>query len=213
MPDFGEGVRYGSEGAQIGSTFSTTGTAIGGGIGFLAGLFGGKSEEDVNSERFRQFLDVLSRMKKETLNQTAQSSSGFLEQATANARRRAAAAGLKGADVNANIIPAQSSAARSASEAQRAVNQQFNQAEINATAQFEGRPIPPSALDYAGEFGGAVAKQLNFEKYLDVIGGKNSPVPADISQVPGQTNPKYYVSPGIDYRGGSDGGYLMDVFK
>lgn len=167
MPDFGSGVRYGAQGAAVGTSIAPgIGTAIGGGIGFLAGLFGGGDDEEERQKRFQQFLRVLADEKRQRAMDVFKQTSGLTQQATAGAARRARAAGRDPEDY---ILPAQTAAIGASTEAMRTALQPYDEKRLGAEYEFAQRPMEPNTLDYLMEAGSALGGYLQNERVVKAI--------------------------------------------
>jgi len=172
MPSVSGAVKYGSQGAAIGTAIAPgIGTAIGGGVGFLAGLFGGGDDEEERQKRFKEFLGMLGKEKRRRQIEAFKQSSGQIQQATAGAARRARAGGKDAEDA---IIPAATSGARVASENVRQSTAGIDQQIIDAHRDFADRPIEPNALDYLVQAGGAVGNYLQNDRLTEAIKGSGA---------------------------------------
>lgn len=169
MPDFQSGVKYGAQGAAIGTSIAPgIGTAIGGGIGFLAGLFGGGgNDEEERQKRFQEFLRQLAQDRKRKAREVMTRTSGQVQQATAGAARRAAASGRDAEDA---ILPAQGNAIRAGTREMTAALEPYDRAKTEAQYSFADRPIEPNTLDYLVEAGGAVGSVFQNNRLIEQIG-------------------------------------------
>jgi hypothetical protein len=179
MPDFQSGVKYGAQGAAIGTSIAPgIGTAIGGGLGFLAGLFGGGNDEEERQRRFQEFLRTLAAERKRKVEEVMKRTSGLTQQATAAAGRRARASGRPD-QAESYILPAAQQATRAGTEAIGPTLDYYDRKRVESEADFAGRPIEPNTLDYLVEAGGAVGNIFQNQRLIEQIGkmgGTNTPV-------------------------------------
>lgn len=179
MNKTGKAIRYGSQGAAVGFSFGgPVGAAIGAGAGVLGSLlFGGPDDgpddEEIRQQRYNSWMDFLGQQKKTALQDTFKLNSGVMARMTAGAKRRAAGAGYTGNDTEAYLIPAQAEAASQATGNINTTKKAFTDAELNARADFENRPIEPNSMDYLMEAGSQGAKYYQDQRYIDMVSGGN----------------------------------------
>jgi gas vesicle protein len=162
-----EAIGLAGTGAGIGAAFGGIGAPIGAAAGFLGGLFlGGKSEEQIRQERYREYLNMLNELKRERLRRAMQSNIGAMQNATAMARQRAASLGRSAEQF---ILPAQREIA---ANQQNVINQAiapYEGAITEAGASFAGRPIEPSSMDYLMAAGQSLGTLMPQMRYLDIL--------------------------------------------
>jgi hypothetical protein len=171
-----------AQGAMIGSVIPGLGTvagaAIGGGVQLLSSLFSRDPEEERRS-RYAAYLEKVRELRTRALEdlETGTTTSlrrigtqtvGLAGQDRAAAARRAIALG-RSADAESFILPSQQKIYEQGSlatqnllegaERRRSdINQRYLNAELDAEAGFQDRPIEPTLSDTLAEIGGAVAE-------------------------------------------------------
>ena len=174
MADFNLGNAFtsGAQGALAGSTFGPVGTAIGGGIGLLSGLFS-SDPADLAKQWWETFKKSLQDMKANTLatgtsfinSQTAANKAD----ATIRGKRNAIASG-RDYQSQSFILPgtgqAETTGANALDKFTLDTNQQFNNAEIQANLGEMNLPLPTQPSEYFDVAANAVGQYgANKKKY------------------------------------------------
>ena len=182
MPDLGSAFSSGVQGALAGSSIAPgIGTAIGGGIGLLSGLFS-SDPADLAKQRWETFKKSLQDMKANTLatgtsfinSQTAANKAD----ATIRGKRNAIASG-RDYQSQSFILPgtgqAETTGANALDKFTLDTNQQFNNAEIQANLGEMNLPLPTQPSEYFDVAANAVGQYgANKKKYKMLEDALNS---------------------------------------
>lgn len=159
------------------------------GAGLVNNMLSGGSAERERQARMQRLLQQIAQQRASTLAagsreivKGTESSAGVARQAAA---RRAAAAGVSGANAESYVLPGESNAYNRGTDALEnfttETNRTFDRAALNAEADFADRPIAPDASDYLMEIGSGALKFGQDREYLDAMNSLNAPNP----QAPG----------------------------
>ena len=181
--NFGSDLGYAATGAAEGAAIGgPIGAAIGGIGGLFAGLFGGEDPEEERQQRFNQLLAAYNQARTNTINRQSALTRGNIGESRQAAGERAAAMGKTGSAAEAYIKPAAQEAMDIGEKENADINNRYDMMTANATADFENRPIEPSAADYLLEAGGQAAQYAQGQKMIDVYksgyGANKTPAPS-----------------------------------
>jgi len=150
---------------------------VGIGLNAISALM--KNANAERERRFRNYIRTVNLAREKQLATTYQRNAGVMGEAVQGATSRSAASGRLG-QAEALILPAQDRAAQGANENVQNANRYYDEKVLDATADFENRPIDPSGLDVAATLAGELGQYGLARKRLDILKNLQSLPAADM---------------------------------